>query len=270
MIPPVACRSKPNPSGGPDSPLPERRVPDHPTMTEPATPLPIPGFSDPFSSLTHLAGAGVFAVLAVPLVMRGRGHAGRMTALAIFAFAVVAQLALSGVFHLLAPDTTGRAVLKRLDHAAIFVLIAATFTPVHAILFRGPWRWGMLSGIWTAAVTGLTLKTVFFDSLPEWLGLALYLGLGWMGGLSMFALARRYGLRFIRLLVAGGVAYTVGAVIDFAGAPPLIPGVIAGHELFHVAVLAGVSLHWAFIRGFADGTLPQAPPSGDPGPADGS
>lgn len=211
------------------------------------------GFSDPVSSLSHLAGAAVFAVLAVVLLRRGRGDTGRMVALSVFAFSCVLLLSFSGVYHLLVPGTDERAVLKRLDHAAIFVLIAGSFTPVHVILFKGAWRWGMLTVVWGAALAGLILKTVFFSSVPESLGLAMYLGLGWLGIFSGIALARRFGLRYIQPLLWGAVAYTVGAVAEFLRWPVLLAGVVGPHELFHLAVLAGISCHWAFILRIAAG-----------------
>jgi len=211
------------------------------------------GFSDPVSSLSHLAGAMVFALLSIILLQRGRGDFGRMASLSVFAFSSVLLLSLSGVYHLLSPGTAGREVLQRLDHAAIFVLIAGSFTPVHAILFRGAWRWGMLAGIWAAAITGLVLKTVFFATLPEWLGLLMYLGLGWMGVISALALGRRHGWRSVQLLVWGALAYTAGALIEFLRWPVLLPGIVGPHEIFHLAVLAGISCHWAFILGIASG-----------------
>lgn len=215
--------------------------------------LSIPGFSDPFSSLTHLAGATLFATLTVALLHRGRGAWGRILALCVFAFSCVLLLSLSGAYHLLAPETAGREVLKRLDHAAIFGLIAGSFTPVHAILFRGAWRWGMLAGIWGAAIAGLTLKTVNFVATPEWAGLLMFLGLGWMGVISVVALARRYGLGFVLPLIWGGLAYTAGAVAEFLRWPQLLPGIVGPHEIFHLAVLAGIAWHWAFILGIASG-----------------
>ena len=214
-------------------------------------PLSIPGFSDPFSSLIHLAGAVVFAVLGAALIHRGRHEARQIVALAVFAVSCVVLLSLSGVYHLLSPDTTGREVLKRLDHAAIFVLIAGSFTPVHVILFRGPWHRDLLVWIWVAAITGLTLKTIFFHSMPELLGLALYLSLGWLGVISTVVLARRLGWRFILPLVWGALAYTVGAAADFLQWPTLVQGVVGPHEVFHLAVLAGIAFHWVFIRRIA-------------------
>jgi channel protein (hemolysin III family) len=213
----------------------------------------IPGFSDPFSSLTHLAGAGVFALLAIPLLRRGHGNRVRVACLGMYAASCVLLLATSGVYHLLAPGGDGRAVLIRLDHGAIFILIAGTFTPVHGILFHGRGRWAFLFLLWGVTIAAVTLKTVFFTDLAEWVGLALFLGLGWMGVFSGGILWARYGWRFVRALVWGGVAYTVGALLEFLRWPVLIPGVIGPHELFHIAVLAGVGLQWWFVYQFASG-----------------
>src|SRR5574341_859304 len=222
-------------------------------MPEAGHVLSIAGFSDPVASLTHLAGAVVFAILGVVLLRRGSGNAGRMLSLCVFAFSCVLLLSLSGVYHLLAPGTAGREVLKRLDHAAIFGLIAGSFTPVHAILFRGAWRWGMLAVIWGAAIAGITLKTLNFAAMPEWVGLAMYLGLGWLGVISAVALARRCGFRFVLPVLWGALAYTVGAVAEFLRWPLLLPGIVGPHEIFHLAVLAGIAWHWAFILSIAPG-----------------
>ena len=80
---------------------------------------------------------------------------------------------------------------------------------------------------------------------------AMYLGLGWLGTISALALARRFGVRFILPLVWGGLAYTIGAAVDFLGWPVLVADVVGPHEIFHLAVLAGISFHWAFIQGIA-------------------
>jgi channel protein (hemolysin III family) len=213
--------------------------------------LAIPGFSDPVSSLTHLAAAVVFAFLSIPLIRTGRGDARRVISLAVFAFSCVLLLSLSGVYHLLSPDTAARGVLMRLDHAAIFVLIAGSFTPVHVILLRERWQRYLLACLWGAALAGLALKMVYFNAMPSWLGLLMYLGLGWLGTISAVALARRFGVRFILPLVWGGLAYTIGAAADFLGQPVLVADVVGPHEIFHMAVLAGISFHWAFIHGIA-------------------
>ena len=217
--------------------------------------LPIPGFDDPVSSLTHLLAAVAFAALAVPLLRRSRGHPGRLVCLGVYAFACVFLFAMSGVYHLLPPGA-GRAVLARLDHAAIFVLIAGTFTPAHGLAVRGAARWAPLVLLWAFAAAAISIKTVYFDTLSEGLGLSAYLGMGWAGVISGLALWRRCGWRFIRPLAWGGVAYTLGAVLEFLRWPIVVPGVVGPHELFHVAVLFGAGLHWWFVFRLASEPLP--------------
>jgi len=207
----------------------------------------IPGFADPFSSLIHLLGAVVFCVLGFFLTAHGRGSAGRVVSLGIFVFSVVFLLSMSGVYHLLAVGGGGRMVLRMLDHAGIFLLIAGSFTPVHMIMFTGWLRWGFLGLVWALAITGITLTVVFFDRIPEWLSLCLYLGLGWFGLFSGVWLMRRYGFHFITPLLLSGLAYSLGGIGEYLRRPILIQGVIGPHELFHVAVIAGIALHWRFV-----------------------
>lgn len=210
--------------------------------------IDIPGFSDPFSSISHLLAAVIALIFGVALIRKALGSPLRVTTVSIYVFSVVFLLSMSGVFHLLEPGTTGRAVLKRLDHAGIFLLIAGTFTPIHAIMFRGFWRWGFLSVIWGLAITGLTLKTIYFTDFAEWLGLIFYIGLGWMGIVSAYLTHRIHGFAIIRPLFFGALAYTLGATLDFLRLPVLIPGVLGPHELFHIAVLAGIAWHWKFVN----------------------
>lgn len=214
----------------------------------PAT-FAIPGFSEPFSSLSHLLAAGVYFLAGIFLVRRGRGATGRVFVLAVFVFACVFLLSMSGVYHLLEPNGAGHAVLQRLDHAGIFVLIAGSFTPVHWLLFSGWARWGVLPLIWSLAITGITLKVIFFEDIPEWLGLSLFMGLGWIGLASGIALWRRYGGGLVKPLVYSGLAYTTGGLLEFLRTPVLIPGVLGPHELLHLGVIAGIGFHFRFLFG---------------------
>jgi channel protein (hemolysin III family) len=109
--------------------------------------------------------------------------------------------------------------------------------------------------IWSAAAIGITLKMVFFSDLPEWIGLSLYLGLGWIGVASAVALWRRFGPAFIQPLFWGALIYTLGAVLDFLRWPVLFPGFVGPHELFHGAVLTGIGFHWRFVSQFAPGGI---------------
>ncbi len=215
----------------------------------------IPGFYEPFSSLTHLLGAVLFAILSALLLYRGRGDQARLLSLLIFSVSGVLLLATSGWYHLLNHYGGTRDVVQKMDHAAIFVLIASTFTPIHYILFRGWGRWGMLAVIWSIASLGILLKLIYFDQLSPTLSLLLYLGMGWLGLYSGISLWRRHGLPFIQPIFWGGVVYSLGALVGSQTWLTVVPGVVQGHELFHLAVLVGLALHWTFIYHIADGHL---------------
>lgn len=212
---------------------------------------PIPGFADPVSSLSHLIAAVLFAFAAISLLRSGRGHRGRMLALRIYAGSVVLLFSMSGVFHLLSHDTATRTLLQRLDHASIFVLIAGTFTAIHGVLFRGWLRWGVIAFVWAVCATAIPLKTVYFDEIPEWLGLTLYLAFPWIGLLTGFVIWARRGLRYIASFWLGGIAYTGGAVLEFMRWPNPWLGVVHAHELFHFFVIAGAAFHWQFCAAIA-------------------
>lgn len=223
----------------------------------------LPGFHDPVSALSHLFGAILFLALGYLLLRRGQGDRTRMIFLGVYVVSCVLLFSMSGVYHMMARGAA-RDVLGRLDHNAIFLFIAGSFTPAHGILFRGWLRWAPLLFIWTAAIVGVTLKTIFFNDLPRWTGLLLYLALGWLGALSGILLYRLFGYRFIRPLLWGGIAYSIGGAIDGVGWPTLIPGVVGSHEVFHFAVLLGALLHWRFNWQFAANPLLTLPCDASP------
>ncbi|HEY8219024.1 MAG TPA: hemolysin III family protein, partial [Methylobacter sp.] len=142
---------------------------------------PIFGFTHPLSSIIHLLGAIFFTYQAKHMLRRGKGSSIRIISLAVFSGSCIFLLLVSGIYHLLAATGFAHTVFQRLDHAAIFLVIAGTFTPINCILFDGLLRWGFLVTVWVLAISGLIVKTIFFTTIPEWLGLSFYLGLGWMG-----------------------------------------------------------------------------------------
>jgi hemolysin III len=203
----------------------------------------------PVSSISHLAAAGAALVGAVPLLRLGRGHPGGTLALTIYASCVIAALAISGVYHALDPGSSARLFMQRLDHCAIWCLIAGTFTGVHGVMWRGFWRWGLLAFIWSLALLGVLLQILWFHAFAGDLGLALYLGLGWLGLVSLYKLARQIGWARALPLLYAGIAYSAGAIFEATSWRPVVMGYWVGaHEVFHFAVILGVTLHWLFIR----------------------
>lgn len=215
--------------------------------------IPIPGIADPVSSLTHLLGAAVFAILSVPLLWRARHCKECLVSEAIFCIGAVALLAISGTYHLVNPEGTARLVLRRLDHAAIFILIAASFTPAHIILFSGWKRWGILSLVWIFGLVAMTWKMIYFDDMSRAVGVSLYLIMGWIGTGTGILLWRSFDFRFMLPIFLGGVAYSLGAILQNMNWPNLVPGVFQAHELFHILVLIGLGIHWSFNYAIADG-----------------
>lgn len=205
------------------------------------------GFEEPVDSLSHLFGAVFFLCLTIFLLRSSGVYRKHFIPITIFGFSCVFLFSMSGVYHLLPIEGTGRYILRVLDHAGIFILIAGTFTAVHGILFSGFMRWGFIALIWVLAIIGIVLGTVFFNSMPESLNLIIFLSLGWLGVISGILLIERKGIFFIRNFIFGGVFYTVGAILEFYRIPILINGVFGPHELFHFAVLFGTTFHWLFI-----------------------
>jgi channel protein (hemolysin III family) len=213
------------------------------------------GCYEPCSSLSHFVGAALFLLLGLLLVYRGRGEGLRVTLLVVYSISSVILLSLSGSYHMLVRGQAARAVLERLDHAAIFLFIAGTCTPAFGLLFAGRTRWCLLGLTWTAATAAIIVKTALFTDVPEWLGLTFYLAFGWLAAMSAIHFARRYGFNFIRPLLWGGFAYSAGAAMDYFGWPVLIPGIVHAHELFHMVVLGAALCHWVFVWQFAAGEV---------------
>ncbi len=175
----------------------------------------------------------------------------------MMAFIVGATLLflMSGIYHTLDHGPT-REIVQRLDHAAIWVLIVGTFTPVMVVLTRGRMRRVVIISAWTVAMSCALLKTLFFTQIPEWIGLAFYIGFAWMGASYFVRMFRRAGLVTVGLMLGGGVSYTLGAVLEFARAPLLIPNVLGPHELFHLTIVLGVVLHWLSLHTLMTRTTP--------------
>jgi hemolysin III len=212
--------------------------------------LPIPGLPlrDPVAAATHLA-AALFAAYAARLLCRLAGaDRVKRRSLAVFGATAVILYAASGIYHAvpLPRDSATISILRRIDHSAIYLLIAGTYTPVFAVLLPGRRGGILLTVVWLAAAVGVVAKWLLATP-PEWLEMGLYLGLGWLAIFVAPALVRAVGWRGMGWLVAGGACYTAGAAIELARWPVLVPGLVAWHEVFHVCVMAGTALHGVFM-----------------------
>jgi hemolysin III len=138
--------------------------------------------------------------------------------------------------------------LRRIDHMMIFLLIAASYTPVCLILLKGGWGWSLFGCIWGFAVLGILLK-VFWLQAPRWLYTVVYIVMGWLAIVALWPLAKVLSLGGFLWLFAGGLFYTFGAVIYATKKPNPWPKVIGFHEIFHVFVMLGSFSHfWLMYR----------------------
>ncbi len=202
------------------------------------------------------AGRSAVLFLGYLLLRRGWGDRKRTAMLAIYAVACVFQFSMSGIYHMTVRGGAAHELMGQLDHAAIYLLIAGTFTPCYGLLYRGRLRWALLSSTWIAAILGILFTTVLANNVPDGLRLGLYQVLGWSGIIAAFDVSRRYGFAFVWPVLAGGAMTSLAAMTQHFGWPVLIPGVIHAHETFHVVMLVGTVFQWTFIWQLASGKVP--------------
>jgi hemolysin III len=162
---------------------------------------------------------------------------------AVFLTASVLLFGTSGLYHRGTWGMRGNAILRRMDHANIYVFIAATYTPLALILLGGTSRVILLCLVWAAAVGGLCFR-LFWLSAPRWLYTLLYIVMGWAAVGWLAAFYQAAGAAVVLLIIAGGVCYTLGAVVYGRKRPNPSPTWFGFHEIFHAATIAGFICHY--------------------------
>jgi hemolysin III len=203
-------------------------------------------FREPVSAWSHCTGL----ILALPgatlLWRRSAGDRPKRLSLFIYGSTLAFCYAASTLFHGLRVSDARIGALARLDGAGIFALIAGSYTPLAWCLMRGRWRRGTLAVVWSVAAAAMILIAggSHFSTL---LATCLYLGMGWGAVACYFELAQAVSHRALAPIVAGGLFYTIGAVLNLLHWPVLLPGIFGAHELFHMFVLAGSLAHYGFM-----------------------
>jgi hemolysin III len=182
----------------------------------------------------------------VALIIQSHGHSLRVIGFSIYGVSLILLYSASTIYHWLEISPRGEDVLRRFDHIAIFLLIAGSYTPVCLVTLRGGWGWSLFALVWSLAFAGTVLK-LFFQHLPSWLMATVYVGMGWLAVIAIGPLAHTLPAGGLVWLFAGGLAYTVGAVIYAVERPDPFPQVFGHHEIFHIFVLAGSALHFVFM-----------------------
>ncbi len=198
-----------------------------------------------FRGRSHQVAFFLSLVAGVVLVTVADGGRQRLAA-AIFAACVSAMFGASTLYHRVIWTPARRRWMARVDHGAIYLLIAGTYTPFGLIVLDGAWRVSVLAVVWSGAATAILLKLVWV-SAPKWLAAATGVALGWVGVVAFPQMLDRIHVAGTVLLLAGGVCYTIGSVIYALRRPDPAPATFGYHEIFHALVVAAVVSHYLSI-----------------------
>lgn len=196
----------------------------------------------------HQAAFVVALAVAPLLILSADGGRARLAA-AVFAGSVAACFGASALYHRVTWTPRVRLWMRRIDHAGIYLLIAGTYTPVSLLVLRGAWRPVVLTIVWAGAAAAIVLKFVWVGG-PKWLAAAIGIALGWIAVIALPQLVNRLDPAALSLLIAGGLAYTAGAVVYAQRRPDPAPAVFGYHELFHALTIVGVACQYVAIAFF--------------------
>lgn len=205
---------------------------------------------EPMNGFTHFVGA-LLSIIALILLIVSSLHPFKLYHLIsflIFGISLILLYSISTLYHWLKLSEKGIKNMRKADHIMIFVLIAATYTPICIVIFRGTFGWSLLIGIWTIALGGIIIK-LFWMTAPRWLSTSIYILMGWMAVLVSYPLFRMLQPQALAWLVIGGISYTAGAVIYALKKPDPFPGILGFHEIFHLFVMFGSFSHfWVMYK----------------------
>ena len=204
---------------------------------------------DPVSGFTHLSGAllGVVALIYLLVKSANHGTAKHIVSFAIFGVSIILLYTSSAFYHLLNISDKARLIFRKIDHSMIFVLIAGSYTPFCLIPLNGLRGWVLLGVLWGLVLVGLYVKLYWFHA-PRWISTGIYLLMGWMAIVVFKPLAASIAPTGLNWLIAGGLFYTVGAVIYVIKRPTPFPPLFGFHEIWHLFVLAGTASHFMSVN----------------------
>ena len=199
---------------------------------------------EPINSITHLIGM-ILAILALPFVLVKSESLIQLIGVTIFIIGLIGLYGTSSIYHGLkkAPRTLKK--WRKADHIMIYILIAATYTPICLIGLKGLTGIILLSVIWALSILGIVFKVLWIN-MPRKVYTAFYLLLGWAAVFAIYPLYITLGGIAVLLLAAGGISYSVGAVV-YAKKSSFTIGKFGFHEIFHLFILLGSLFHFLMI-----------------------
>lgn len=204
---------------------------------------------EPVNGLTHLVAAVAAAVGLVALLYLAYGALPEQMAILIYGASLVLMFSASAAYHLVKARPQVTLWLRKLDHSAIYLLIAGTYTPICVHFFEGFWRWGILAIVWSMALSGIAVK-LFIIHAPRWLTAGIYLLMGWMAVIAVNEILATMPIGALVWLLAGGVLFTLGALVYILKRPDFFPGVFGFHEVWHIFVILGCLAHFILVAAY--------------------
>ncbi len=211
---------------------------------------------DPVSGFTHLFGAiasvvGLVFLIIIPAFYSNE-KAWDIVSFSIFGTGLILLYTFSSLYHLLNVGKTATTVLRKFDHIMIYVLIASTYTPICLGPLRGPWGWSIFGVVWGLAIIGIILTSIWINA-PRFLTTGIYLLMGWTVIVAIYPMITIFNelnaLSSLWWLLAGGIFYTIGAIIYALKWSPIKNKYFGFHEIFHIFVLLGsICQYWFIIR----------------------
>lgn len=197
------------------------------------------------SYYSHLAGIGAAIAGTVYLIYVARAAVAHVVVAIVYGFSVTLLFSASASYHALKQSENELSIWRKLDHSAIFFMIAGTYTPVCYVYLSGYWKWSVIVLQWALVITGLFLK-FFYLKAPRLFSTAIYLLMGWIGIVAIREFLTTMPPNAVFYLFAGGVSFTVGAICYAIEKPVIWPG-FGFHEIFHLFVLLGGLFHYLLV-----------------------
>ena len=202
--------------------------------------------SERFSFYSHLIGTAASVSGLVVLLAITWGQWDYLIVSLVYGFGAICLFSASSLYHTFKQRENDVSIWRKLDHVAIFIMIAGTYTPIAYIYLDGAWFWSIIGVQWTCVVLGLFFK-LFYLRAPRVLSPILYMIMGWMAVIPIHILWQEMPRLAFILLADGGVAYSIGAVIYAIKKPDPFPGIFGFHEIFHIFILGGAVFHYFMV-----------------------
>lgn len=202
---------------------------------------------EPVNSLTHWGAAALASIGAIVLLVLGSSSPAKLASFLVYSLSLVAMFSASAVYHMVRVKDRALEWFRKLDHSAIYLLIAGTYTPFCINAFTGFWKWGLLVIIWSLALIGITVK-LFIIRAPRGVTAGIYILMGWLclAAIGQFSLLPVW---IIVWLGVGGIIYTLGALVYITKIFNFAPGKFGFHEVWHIFVILGAAAHFLAVLG---------------------